>query len=55
MGVYRIFIRDSPNTDYPVFFTVVDGVSQPSKIKNTYLWVTSAELEYAYSVGYTQI
>jgi len=41
MGMYKIFIEKSPEDDinkrYPCFYTVVDGTSQPSLIKNKYL------------------
>jgi hypothetical protein len=54
MGIYKIFIEATPmNDEFPIFFTTVDGTSQPSIIRNSYLWTTSAEIEYAWSEGYT--
>jgi len=53
IGVYQIYIEDSPKTDFPVFFTTVNGVSQPSLLRKTTIWTTSIEIEYAYSKGYT--
>jgi hypothetical protein len=55
MGCYRIFIEESPITDFPVFFTTFNGRSQPSNIKNTYLWTTSPEIIYAQKCGYSKI
>lgn len=57
MGIYEIFIKNSPNTDLPVFFTINSetGVSQPCKIKNAKIVVTSVEIEHAFKNGYTEI
>lgn len=55
MGCYEIFIKDSPKSNFPVFFTSVNGTSQPSLLRNTRMWVTSAEVEYAYKCGYTDM
>jgi hypothetical protein len=56
MGVYQIFVKDSPYTKYPVFFTKSDdGISQPSIVRNKIMWKTSADIEYAYECGYDQI
>jgi hypothetical protein len=48
LGIYQVHIQDSPMSNYPIFFTTVDGISQPSTIRNTTMWATSAEIEYAY-------
>lgn len=53
MGVYLIHVKDSPQTDFPVFYTQHDGVSAPSKVRNMTFWVTSVEIIYAYEQGYT--
>lgn len=54
--MYKIYVKNSPITDFPVFFTTSDeGVSQPLIVKNVYLTVTSVEVEYAYECGYTEI
>ena len=50
MGVYKIFVKTSPSSDFPPFFTVdQQGTSQPAIIKNGMLITTSVEIEFAYN------